>query len=264
MKLIKKFIMRYKNLRTRDKIMSVAALIMTIAFVVSVPSIAWFAQQKSIATMAKIDSPAKLSLRSGAGEDIVRFKMSGIDTESGHTDTASGKSYKDFVFCVEGEDITRYSIQLAHTTNINFSYQIYKAKTSPTGGVEYVDENRNSVFYQPAESALAGTYINRDTETYTVNGDEVTRDIGTRNYEEPSYFNDDENNGANADARQKYAEPLYWQTQDPITANDENYDEDSAARSFRNFYVLRVLWGPDVQNDKETDLIYITAQVVSN
>lgn len=245
----------YMNLRTRDKIMSACALFMSVTVIVSTFTSAWLSHQKKIATMAKINSPAKLSLKSGAGEDIIQFKMAGIDTESGN--------YKDFVFGVEGEDISTYNIQIAHTTNINFTYTVYQATpdinydpASDTGGVEYITANRESVYYRPAGTPLVGAYVNDDSEIFTISGDQVERKIGTTAYDDPSYIN-----SGTPDSRQKYAEPLYWQTTTAITADGTAYDIDNHERSFQNYYVLRVSWGSDVRNDKETDLIYITAQV---
>ena len=242
----------YRKLRTRDKILTCMSLILTITVMVSIPVFAWFTYQKKMATMAKINSPAKLSLKSGAGEDIVQFKMAGIDAENGTYDSVNNYYYKDFVFCVEGEDISSYKIQLTHTTNINFTYYIYKATTSTTG-VEYVKEDRSKAYYEPAESYIEGIYINKADKSYTDNGNTITRKIGNSQYEKPSY--------ETTDSRQEYAEPLYWQTSNSITANDEEYDENEDEHEFRNYYVLRVTWKSDVKNDKETDLIYITAQV---
>jgi len=243
----------YMNLCKRDKILSACALAMTIIIIISSFTSAWLSHQKRIATMAKINSPAKLSLKSGANEDIIQFKMAGIDTENGN--------YKDFVFCVEGEDISNYNIQIAHTTNINFTYTVYQATPDidydpavDNGGVEYITADRDSVYYMPANNALSGAYVNEQNEVFNISGNDVNRKIGTTQYAEPSY--DD-----SSDARQKYAEPLYWQTNPAIIADGTAYDIDSHERSFQNYYVLRVSWGSDVRNDKETDLIYITAQV---
>lgn len=235
MKTIKKIITRFKKLRTKDKVMAFVALVMTMAVLVAIPTMAWFAHQKKMATMAKINSPAKLSLKSGAQEDIIQFKMSGIDTTKGNS--------KDFVFCVEGDDISKYNIQLAHTTNINFSYTMYKATpSSDDTGVVY--ESENGPVYYTMQDALSGAYINDSTKG--------SRTIGNDQYEEPSY---DAGN-----SRQDFAEPLYWQSSQ-IDADDTDYDDNPAEKSFRNYYILRVSWGIDVVNDKETDLIYLTAQV---
>lgn len=252
MKPFKRIIARFKKLRTKDKIMAVAALTMTLAVLVAIPTMAWFAHQKELATMAKVNSPAKLSLKSGAGEDIVQFKMAGIDAENGAYDSVNNYYYKDFVFSVDGEDISSYKIQIAHTTNINFTYYLYKATPSETG-VEYKKEDRSKAYYRPAEDYIDGTYINKADKTYNDGDNAVTRKIGTDGYESPSYDN--------SDSRQEYAEPLYWQTSSAITANATAYDDDDDEKAFRNYYILRVTWKSDVKNDKETDLIYITAEV---
>ncbi|MBR7007154.1 MAG: hypothetical protein IKH90_00760 [Ruminococcus sp.] len=238
MKTLKRISQWFKKLRTREKIMAAAAFVMTAALLVTVPTVAWFAHQKHIATMAKVNSPAKLSLKSGAGEDIINFKMSGIDTTKGNS--------KSFVFCVEGEDITLYNIQLAHTTNINFKYKLYKAKPSEnTDDVVYESENGKQYYH--ADAQLVGDYIN--DEQLGID----SRTIGNDQYEKPSYDNNEN--------RQQFAEPVYWQNDDPINARDEEYDYDDAERAFRNYYVLEVSWNSSVKNDKETDLIYLTAQV---
>ena len=229
----------FKKLSTINKIKFILAIVLTAAVVISVPVLAWFTYQKQMATMAKIDSPAKLSLLSGAGEDIIRFKMSDIDVTQG--------TEESFVFCVEGADISQYNLQLAHTTNIKFSYEIYQAIEDPEGEVKYTKEDGNDVRYKKAATKLDLRAVNE--ENYK------GRKIGTATYDEPSY--------KLGDARQKFAEPLYWQTFTPITADGGTYDADPEPRSFQNYYVLRVYWPEGIKNDKETDMIYLTAQVAS-
>lgn len=236
----------FTKLSKMNRVKFIIASVLTLSLLIAIPVFAWFSSQRKMATMAKIDSPAKLSLKSGAREEIVQFKMSGIDV----TQT----SPKSFVFCVEGEDISRYNIQLAHTTNINFNYTIYKAKQAPAGdttGVEYIKADNSRVYYNKASSALSGSFINNTTDSV-----DSARTIGNTDYEASSY-----NNGIDSDERQKFAEPLYWQTTTPITAEESEYDEIVDENSFRNYYVLEVSWDSDVLNDKETDMVYITVQV---
>ena len=244
MKVIKRISEKFKKLRTADKVKLVIAMVMTVALMVAVPTLAWFSYQKKVATMAKIDSPAKLSFKAGAGEDIINFKMSGIDIDDG--------SPQDFVFCVEGEDISRYNLQLAHTTNINFTYQIYRAKeTESTAGIQYVKSSDSEpIYYQKIGEAIPISAVNGTDDTFT------TRKLGNTQYDKQSYENGED--------RQRFAEPLYWQTNTAITANSESkdYDELNTDESaFRNYFVLEVSWGSDVTNDKETDMIYLTAEV---
>ena len=182
MKTIETAIDKYKKLHIKDKIKLLVAFTLTLVVLISVPTYAWFSQQKQIATMAKVDSPAKLSLKAGAREDIINFKMAGIDVTKGNS--------KDFVFCVEGEDISFYNIQLAHTTNINFTYTIYQAKEAETG-VEYVRaSDSNPVYYQKAGEPLSGDFVN---DTYD---EKSGRNVGNTQYEDQSY-----KNGTNPDQR---------------------------------------------------------------
>ena len=244
LKILKRIYDRFKKLCTTDKVKLILALVMTTTVFIVAPTLAWFSYQKKMATIAKIDSPAKITFKAGAGEDIINFKMAGIDTKGG--------SPQDFVFCVEGEDITRYNLQLAHTTNINFTYKIYRAKeTESTSGIQYVkSSNSEPVYYEKIGQAIPMSAVNGVSDEFS------TRTLGNDQYDEPSY--------QPGDAVHKFAEPLYSQLNDAITANSTNkdYDEFNEDESaFRNYYVLEVSWGSDVVNDKETDMIYLTAQV---
>jgi len=229
-------------------------LFVTVFLLASFPVLAWFAYQRHVATVIKINSPAKLSIKAGQAEDIMQFKLSGIDV--GDEGEAGAR---DYVFCVEGEDITRYNLQIAHTTNIDFTYTLYKAHTDPLGEVEYTAEDGTIVRYKKAMefTETYGDYINRGTT-----GSPSNRKIGTTAYRSASY--------ADADSRQRFAEPLYWQTKEAIDVNaldtsdgNRKYNEAvGSEKAFLNYYVLRISWAENsVTNDKETDMIYITAQV---
>ena len=269
-------IKRILKLPASKKIQIIISISLTLLFIISFPVLAWFTTQKKIATVAKVNSPAKLSIKSGAKEDIIQFRMSGINvgdgTEPGH---------KDYVFCVEGEEVSTYKLQIAHTTNINFTYTLYKAYTNEAGGegVEYIDNEGNIHYYickekfssNDTSSALYGHYINLKPGDFSEN-----RKIADNNYADQYY----EKSYENDDVIQQYAEPLYWQTgtidanceykinsndTDSISYNEYNRYNTTAQsdKNFLNFYVLRVSWPGDssVKNDKETDIIYLTATI---
>ena len=55
---------------------------------------------------------------------------------------------------------------------------------------------------------------------------------------------------------QKNAEPLYWQSSPAITPA-------AAGNMFTDYYILEVSWDSDkVTNNKETDMVYLTAGMV--
>ena len=83
-----------------------------------------------------------------------------------------------------------------------------------------------------------------------------------------SYLNIDANNRYATDAYhketygdytksyvQQSAEPLYWKTSSPVTLPDKEDDTGY----YVNYYILHITWGDDVQNNKETDMIYLMA-----
>lgn len=213
--------------------------------------------------MAKVNSPAKLSIKSGYNEDIIQFEMSGIDVGNGSEDGS-----QDFVFCVEGEDVSRYNLQIAHTTNIPFTYTLYRAHSDNAGTVEYKDKDQVPHYYTKAAKFVDsdnpnayGGYIN----AVEVDG----RLIANSNYTEKSYTDSNYSDGNGKNHVQYYAEPLYWQSKASIQAKAMDgsiaYNEYTGEENkFLNYYVLEVSWDagdfPE-GNDKETDLIYITAQV---
>ncbi|MBR6837232.1 MAG: hypothetical protein IKM72_14695, partial [Oscillospiraceae bacterium] len=155
-----------------------------------------------------------------------------------------------------------YYIQLAHTTNINFSYDIYKAHTDDINGtVSYImnDANRTEVKYLIDATPITGSYVNGTVDS--------GKTIGNKLYNDPSYYDDSED-ASKSDKRQKNAEPLYWQSSATVDGKAAGYNEYNTAyqtenpRAFLNYYVIRVSWGANqVTNDKETDLVYITVEL---
>ena len=259
---------KFNSLSNTKKAQAILATILTTLIAVSLPVLAWFTHQRKIATVAKINSPATLVINAGKAEDIAQFKIPALDVGEGET---SGS--ERFVFGVEGEDVSSYKLQLARTTNLKLTYTLYRAHTDlnstekDVNHAEYIDISGEKVYYVKAQNLTEtnGTYINKDDQT--ING----RTIGNTNYVDQN----GEKSYNNADKRQRFAEPLYWQTVTPLEAkaidadtNNTSYDEYSTIygrtedKKFLNFYILEVSWNAgDVTNDKETDIIYITAQV---
>ena len=113
--------MSKKIKKFNKKRFTAAAISITALITLSITAYAWFTYQRRIETITKIAAPTSLAIGAGAKEDSSNIDMGGIDV----TDTAQKK---DFVFCVYSDtDVGEYKIQLAHTTNIDFTYTIYKS-----------------------------------------------------------------------------------------------------------------------------------------
>lgn len=217
------------------KLLPIAAVSLIVILMTSVTAYAWFTSRRRLDTITKINSPTALVIGAGAKEDSANIDMGGINV----TDE-TGK--KDFVFCVySDESVENYKLQLAHTTNIDFGYTIYKASESVDdtgGGVVYTDESNVSHYYIKDGTALAGGYLNLDTDGKTADDSLHDESYG-------SYGN-----------VQKNAEPLYWQTSSAIQPTN------NSGAGFLDYYILEVSWGDNVSNNKETDIVYLTAGIV--
>ena len=267
------------------------AILLTLTVIVALPTYSWYSYQKEIAITTKINSPSMLEIKAGGkpGEEqgIINFEMSDIDVEdqSHNTYEEDGKTYhyKDFVFCVKGKSISSYDLQLVHTTNIPFRYQIFRAVQDDNGTIVYVSKDKTvtqnyrlarvkilggrvqvdadkQVIYEDYSTPLDGNYINA---VVTAGGRVIANnqgdggavpDLTGRSYD-------------TGDSYQVYANPVYWLKRDiPV------YTEEKTDDGFTHSYVLRVSWvmrneNDDredldiVQNNKETDIIYITTAV---
>lgn len=210
-------------------------VVAAVATILVVPVLAWFYFQRSLQTITMIDEPLPLEIGAGDARDITELELSNIDVTE--------KKYHDVVFCVYSSQLLSYNIQLAHTTNIGFSYTIYPAqKTSDSGldPVKYMDEN----YYIDVNQHVDGKYLNLEKNNTSDRAVAVNSGV---------YHN---NTYGSYNSIQTYAEPLYWKN-NGILSLPQNRDERGY---YINYYVLRISWDNTVRNNKETDMVYLMAE----
>ena len=216
------------------KTWAVTAIVMALLALLIVPVFGWMYMERSMETMTKINIPYALKLGAGNTRPIQELELSNIDV-------SGEQKYKDIVFCVYSSQESReYDLQLAHTSNIGFTYNIYHASKDENGSVNYLKEN----YSQGAE--LKGRYLNKqDGSKY------ATNEFHRTTY--GSYNNDNV---------QISAEPLYWKTTEKQILNEKNRASTTIDKDtyYVDYYILRISWDDTVQNNKETDMIYIMAK----
>ena len=222
---------KFRKLEKKKKLQLVIAVSISVVLLVALPVYAWFTHKRSIALTTKINAPTQLYITAGNKESVANLEMADIDVENG--------SYKDFVFGIGGADVQQYQIQLAHTTNIHFEYEIYRAKsvseTEKSEAVVYVSDEENKTFYYKIDgNKISGHYLNQQ-------GSEILANSTLHEKSYDTYSN-----------VQKNAEALYWQS-DGLSVND-------AENPFCDYFIIRVKWNKNVQNNKETDMVYLTVQ----
>lgn len=245
---------RNKKERTVDWagiLMRALTVVVIIAALSLVPVFSWLAMQRSAAAMASISNPMALYIDAGHEEDMRYLNLSGINVEAG--------TYKDYVFCISGTNIMHYKMQLAYTTNNQLTFTIFQADEfngvgdPPAGAVEYKNHPTSGdpeTFYytKRSETPVAGNYLNKKP------GEEIlaltTGDPASTVVDGTTYVNEHSATYDTYNYVQKYAEPIYWQSA----------EQDGDVDDFCNYYILRVSWAANKRNDKETDIIYISAK----
>lgn len=211
----------------RRKRRAIWAVVSAALALLAVPVLAWLYMQRSMETITEIKKPEILSIKAGDMQDIEQLELGTIDV-SGNQKT------KDVVFCVySAEQGKNYYLQLAHTTNIGFNYSIHKASLLTEGGdVTYLGKQ-----YKKGE-LLPGGYLN-----LAADGKHATNAYHNNTYGEYNNV-------------QQAAEPLYWKSKEQETLSNK---KDEREEFYVNYYILHISWDETVQNNKETDMIYLMA-----
>ena len=231
-----------------QKIEAIAAAALTISLMAAIPAYAWFALTHKAETMTKVQEPKNLDIRAGNAEAVEYFDLNDIDIESITPETP-----QRYVFCVVTENPkTYYDIQIAHTTNIPFSYTLYRAETgsiSDSGIVAYTTHTNSpeTIYYKRNGTALTLEKLNED-DGYSgrklgKNGD-VYYDLVYNENDEPEIY-----------AVAKYEQVKELETRDPdhdFYILELGIDTTTDVEGFKT-------WNTAEKNNKETDIIYITA-----
>lgn len=209
---------------------------------------AWFRQSYSLSTVAKIKASIRLDLAAGNGEDVSGFQIGTVDT------TGEGVTSKDYVIAVKKDKSkdksANYILQIGHTTNIPFTYTLYKAKSGTINDNNVVYVGEKETFYYKKGEAVSGDYLNK------ISDDKILAN-STGTYHEQTY--------ESYSKIQENAEPLYWQSTDTLGSGTDLVD----------YYILTVSWAKrpagqqedetndkykyiDDIEDKETDIVYIS------
>ena len=137
-----------KSVIKNKKKQFVTALLLTITLLVGYPTYSWFKYQRSIERFEKISTPNSLYITAGRLEDSKYFEIDNVDVTAYWYDDEgiadSRVTYQDYVFSVAGDYVSSYTLQLAHTTNNNYKYEIFRADvtdTKPAGilGKDYIE-----------------------------------------------------------------------------------------------------------------------------
>ncbi len=270
-----KFNQKIKKMSRRQKTELIIASILTAVFFTGLPVYAWFSNSKNLKTITRVKEPGEIIIRAGKSDSkaddadpIVNFEMKDIDIE-----TIAKGTPERYVFSVKPGDYNqKYDLILAHTTNIPFIYTLYHAQAVDTSemseeAIAALDEDKTLALYTPRDNVNVKIYYQKVGSFIPMT--EKNPDNGA--YGRTLADNSDVYYGLtydseNGDAPQVYAVPIYSVTTDAIRRPENATDPydyfilelswDTTANVSENFAYSE--WNK-AKNNKETDMIYITA-----
>ena len=245
-----------KNNKTKKMyITSIITLILAVALLIGV-TLSWFFHKRELDSLTWIKTPIRLDIGSGNNHNIAYLDLGSIDADTTNRTV-------ERVFCVYGEPVDNYSLQLSYTTNIPFYYNVYRASYAPENGnvdFTYTDEtgdHTEKFNYDPNSTpVIQAKPLNQMNET----------EITAHQRHALSYGDEKGQNPVNPSKVQSNAEPLYWLAQEnglnvmkPESRNVHTNPTTGSAY-FCDYYVIKIHWDKNtVINDKETDMVYLTA-----
>ena len=151
---------KIKSIATNKKVQLVVAIVLTLTLVIGYPVYSWFKFQRRIERYEKISTPNSLYITAARREDSKCIEVNNVDVSAywhkRDGSTAGKASYQDYVFSVAGDYVTTYTLQLAHTTNNNYTYEIFQATATATDP-STLDENK-ALGKDFVEYTLSGKY----------------------------------------------------------------------------------------------------------
>ena len=239
---------------TDDKTQKMKGILSGVALVVSglllAVSFGWFYRQREMSTTAWIKAPIVLDIRAGNNQDIQYLDMGDIEV-------GSEDGYQDYVFCVYGKPVDYYSLQLAYTTNIAFHYDVYRADLDQNGKIKFESPKGSACFSLVGEPpVICGLSMNEIK----------ARGESPKKYQSHSlsYGEEQGTNSVDRSKVQDNNEPLYFLASEEKDGNRVSVIQPRGVsengEDFFDYYVIRVSWkAGEVHEDKETDIVYLTA-----
>ncbi len=118
------------KLRKNRVVEFIIAVLLTIVLVIAAPVLAWFGNQQRIAKLAKIKAPDELYINAAHREDKIYLDMKSIEVSRKYTEDDQQKSIysQSFVFSVSGAWVNSYILQMDHTTNNPYTFEIFEGE----------------------------------------------------------------------------------------------------------------------------------------
>lgn len=247
----------------RAQTLAVLVLLAAIIFIIGL-TLTWFVGSKSLSTVGKIQTPAKLKIMGPNQTSIEPIEIS-YDETRGDVKNSNGTVSVRRAFCVKSNNENNdggqaFELQVANTTNIKGLdirvYRVTDTTASGKGDVAGLDGAGKKYAWTKQPKAISFKLIN----PYTDDDASLAKALEEDDPTYQKYKNVQQN-----------ARPLYryhgFEKSD-LDGYDEGADKANAATNF----IIECTWNPGIvtnidgtkaSNVKETDMVYLIARGTS-
>lgn len=247
----------------RAQALAVLVLLAAIILVIGL-SLSWFLGSKSLSTVGKIQTPARLKVLGPNQTSIEPIEIS-YDESRGDVKNTGGTVSVRRAFCVKSNNDENndggqaFELQVANTTNIKgLDIKVYKVEDTTTSGKGDV------AGLDSAGKKYAWTRAAEVTPFYPINADQKDKSLA-KDLEQvdPTY--------QEYKKVQQNARPLYRYHKFAKNELDGYNEETKKANDATNF-IIECTWNPGivteggtkVSNIKETDMVYLIVRSASS
>lgn len=245
----------------RAQTLAVLVLLAAIIFIIGL-TMTWFVNGKSLSTVGKIQTPAKLKIMGPNQTSIEPIEIS-YDESRGDVKNSNGTVSVRRAFCVKSNNENNdggqaFELQVANTTNIKgLDIKVYKVNDtteSGKGDVAGLDGAGNRYAWTKAAEVTPFNLINADQTDAS-----LAKDLEENDPTYQKYKNVQEN-----------ARPLYRYHKFKKEELD-GYDKATKRANDATNFIIECTWNPGVvtegntkvSNIKETDMVYLIARGTS-
>ena len=245
----------------RAQILAVLVLLAAIIFIIGL-TMTWFVSGKSLSTVGKIQTPAKLKIMGPNQTSIEPIEIS-YDETRGDVKNTDGTVSVRRAFCVKSNNDENnggqaFELQVANTTNIKgLDIKVYKVKDTTASGTG------DAAGLDGAGTKYAWTKAAEVTPFYPINADQTDKSLAKDLEQVDPTYQEYKN-------VQKNARPLYRYHKFEKSELD-GYDKTTNKANDATNFIIECTWNPgivtegntNVSNVKETDMVYLIARGTS-
>lgn len=247
----------------RAQTLAILVLLAAIIFIIGL-TMTWFVSGKSLSTVGKIQTPAKLKIMGPNQTSIEPIEIS-YDETRGDVKNSDGTVSVRRAFCVKSNNDENkeeaggqaFELQVANTTNIKgLDIRVYRVTDTTASG------KGNVAGLDGAGKKYAWTKASEVTPFYPINAGQTDKSLAKELEQVDPTYQEYKN-------VQQNARPLYRFHK--FEKNDLDGYKDGKANDATNF-IIECTWDPGivtvngktVSNVKETDMVYLIARGTSS